>query len=643
MAHQQAAIPDVKLWSPETPNLYVLVTRIEASGRLSDLYRTTFGVRTVEFSPSKGFSLNGRHRFIKGVCNHHDFAGVGAAVPDRLQEYRVAMLRQMGCDGWRTSHNPVNEELLDECDRQGMMVMDETRRFGKYSQPLSDLTAMILRDRNHPSIVIWSLGNEEMGVQGSASGAEACKVMQNLAHQLDPSRLCTVAINHQFDNEGFTTVLDVTGMNYLKLWGSMNRLHEKHPARRFITSEEASTLTTRGLYFEDKPKGYLTAYDTFVPGWGSTAEGWWNHYQSRPWVAGGFVWTGYDYRGEPTPYGWPCISSHFGIMDTCGFPKDNYYYYKAWWTGEPVLHLYPHWNWNRVGHRLIKVVLKTPLPDATVVYGGVHYAPNGGHKKPLEWSIYDDGDYKDLTIVARRAVQGRSGSRGKAKNKGTEVVKQSVPITRSPTTTAIVPLPGQGPLPPDENLVTVSAEEAPIRVWAQTNFAEAELFVNGGVPAGEGRAAAPRGMERTLCAGQDFGHRLSRWESRQDGNDRNHRSCRGPQTHGQSQHFGWRRRRRGPAQSGGPRRPGRTVPTAGNRVHFDVAGSGRLLGVGNGDPSCHESDLGPDRSLFNGLALGIVQASSHAGELTVKVSAEGLRNASLTLAVRPAPLRPAVP
>jgi beta-galactosidase len=642
VARQEVSVPHPKLWSPETPEMYALITRIESAGGLSDLCRTPFGIRTVQFTADKGFLLNGKWRFIKGVCNHQDFAGVGAAVPDRVQEYRVAMLKEMGCDGWRTSHNPVNEELLDECDRQGMMVMDETRRFGKYSEPLSDLKAMMLRDRNHPSVVIWSLGNEEMGLQGTAYGAEACKVMQDLAHQLDPSRICTLAINHSFDNEGFTTVLDVTGMNYLKLWGSMSRFHDSHPDRCYITSEEASTLTTRGLYFENKPKGYLTAYDTYVPGWGSTAEGWWNYYQSRPWVAGAFVWTGYDYRGEPTPYGWPCIGSHFGIMDTCGFPKDNYYYYKAWWTNEPVLHVYPHWNWNQVGHRMIHVKVTSPLA-AGLQFSVVDAVKDG--KDGQEWQLYDNGDVHAVTVYIRKVTKEEDPKNpGKKKDKVTDVVKQEILAIDSGTNTGLVPLKPEYAGDVQGLSVSVSKDESPIHVWVQTNYEEAELFVNG-VSKGRQKVIPLHHLEWTASyapgnisvTGYKGGQAVKTEKIETTGPASTLRvTANRLSIHGDGEDVAM-------VKVEALDDKGRFVPTANNVIHFEVKGGGKLLGVGNGDPSCHESDLGPDRSLFNGLALGLVQASRESGSLTVTVSGQGLSSQSITLPVDATMPRPVVP
>jgi len=341
------------LWSPETPNLYKLVTTIASGGQAVDRKETEFGIRTLGYDAEQGFLLNGKHYPIQGTCNHQDMAGVGSALPDALQYYRIAILKQMGCNAYRTSHNAPTPELLEACDHLGMLVLDENRLVGADEQNLRDLRGQILRDRNHPSVFAWSLGNEEWGSQGTASGAASIHTMQELAHSLDPTRLCTAADNGAYGNVGFITVLDVKGFNYNL--GSLEPYRREHPKSLFMGTETASTVTTRGIYANDLAKGYVAAYDFITRNrdgklvnpvtWGETAQDWWSFYANRPWSSGGFAWTGFDYRGEPTPYEWPCINSHFGIVDMCGFPKDNFYYYQAWWTGKPVLHVLPHWNW----------------------------------------------------------------------------------------------------------------------------------------------------------------------------------------------------------------------------------------------------------------------------------------------------------
>jgi beta-galactosidase len=338
------------LWSPKTPYLYKLVTTISNQNEVADIYNTPFGVRTVTIDPNNGVFINGQHVEILGMCNHQDHAGVGVALPDRLQYYRIERLLEMGANAYRTSHNEPTAELLDACDQLGMLVLDENRRIGTNAEPLSELTRQIRRDRNHPSVFMWSLGNEETGLQGNDTGAAVVKVMQNVVHSLDSTRLCTIAINNDW-GKGFSKVIDVQGFNYRL--NEMDKFHSTFPHQPCIGTETASQVGTRGIYTNDTSKCFVTAYDLHndMAGWGEPAEQWWPHYHARPWSSGGFAWTGFDYRGEPTPYykNFTNISSHFGTLDTCGFFKDNAFYYQATWTLKPVLHLFPHWNWEKPG------------------------------------------------------------------------------------------------------------------------------------------------------------------------------------------------------------------------------------------------------------------------------------------------------
>jgi len=331
------------LWSLENPHLYSLVTEVKVGGAVVDRFVTRFGVRAVRFDPDLGFFLNDRPVKLKGSCNHQDHAGVGAALPDALQVWRLEQLKSMGCNAYRTSHNPPTPELLDACDRLGLLVIDETRRMSSDPTSMDELERLVRRDRNHPSVVLWSIGNEEPQ-QGTARGARVARTMKRLVNRLDPTRGVTAALDSGF-GEGITEALDVIGFNYRH--EKMDEFHTRFPTLPIIGSESGSVVTTRGEYARDEARSYVPAYDTDHPWWATTAEKWWSHAADRPWMAGGFIWTGFDYRGEPTPFNrWPSISSHFGALDTCGFPKDNYYYYRAWWRSEPLLHLLPHWNWE---------------------------------------------------------------------------------------------------------------------------------------------------------------------------------------------------------------------------------------------------------------------------------------------------------
>ncbi len=340
---QTVTLANPVLWSLENPHLYALVTETKIGGAVVDRFVTRFGVRSIRFDPANGFFLNDKPVKLKGSCNHQDHAGVGAAIPDALQVWRLEQLKSMGGNAYRAAHNPPTPELLDACDRLGILVIDETRRMSSDPTSLDELERLVRRDRNHPSVILWSIGNEEPQ-QGTARGVKVAKTMKRLVNRLDPTRLVTAAMDSGF-GEGISAVIDVQGFNYRH--EKMDDFHARFPNVPIIGTESASVVTTRGEYVRDEAKSYVPAYDTDHPWWATTAEKWWSHAADRPWMAGGFIWTGFDYRGEPTPFNrWPSISSHFGALDTCGFPKDNYYYYRAWWRPEPLLHLLPHWNWE---------------------------------------------------------------------------------------------------------------------------------------------------------------------------------------------------------------------------------------------------------------------------------------------------------
>ena len=326
------------LWSPDDPFLHTL----ELKGN-----RYTYGIRTVVFDPERGLLVNGRRVPVQGVCCHQDHAGVGVAVPDALQDYRVRRLKAMGVNAYRTSHNPPSPELLDACDRQGVMVLDETRAFSSSDDGLDQLRRLILRDRNHPSVIAWSFGNEEHNVQGTAVGRRMAASMRRLQRTLDPARVCTYSGNNGKEHGGANESVDVRGVNYIRLVGLQGELdayHSDHPSVPVWGSEEASTLTTRGGEANFGDGAVWSDFDVVenrpYP-WALTAEEWTTETARHPWYAGAFVWTGFDYRGECS---WPAVNCSFGAMDLCGFPKNNFWYYRARWTDEDVLHVYPHWN-----------------------------------------------------------------------------------------------------------------------------------------------------------------------------------------------------------------------------------------------------------------------------------------------------------
>jgi beta-galactosidase len=373
------------LWSPEEPNLYYAVATVETGGNTRDRDQVIFGVRTIELDANRGLLLNGKFTPIHGTCNHQDHAGVGAALPDRLQAFRAGVLQAMGCNAVRTSHNMPTPEWVEACARAGLLMLCETRAMSSNEEGLAQLEKMVKRYRNNPAVFLWSMGNEEDILQANELGPQIIRTMQERTHELDPTRLCTAAVNGSYDKP-LAFALDVMGFNYeLGLAGTY---HAEHPRQPLIGTETASTVATRGIYSTDKLRNWVSAYDANHPAWAHLAEEWWPYYAARPWLSGGFAWTGFDYRGEPTPYSWPSVNSQFGIVDTCGFPKDNYFYYKAWWGKEPVLHLFPHWNWAGKEGEEISVWVHSNLESVELFCNGKSL----GSKKVeplhhLEWKV----------------------------------------------------------------------------------------------------------------------------------------------------------------------------------------------------------------------------------------------------------------
>lgn len=374
------------LWDIESPNLYRLITQIRKDGKLIDSYETSFGIRTIKFDPEKGFFLNGKAIKLKGTNNHQDHAGIGTALPDELQYYRIKKLKEMGSNAYRCSHHPPTPELLKACDELGMLVIDETRLMGINDYHLNDLKRLIERDRNHPSIICWSVGNEEWNIEGGIVGEPITNVMQEFAKSLDATRPVTVGISSGFKS-GISSVVEIMGYNYMGN-GDIDAHRNEFKNQPGMGTEEGSTFATRGIYFTDDAKHYQSAYDKKPrPTFYSIEEGW-KFYASRPYLAGMFIWTGFDYRGEPTPYGWPSMTSYFGMMDVCGFPKDNVFYLKSWWGSMPVLHIMPHWNWSGMEGKQIDVWVHSNCDEVELFLNkkslGKKKMEQYGH---LEWKV----------------------------------------------------------------------------------------------------------------------------------------------------------------------------------------------------------------------------------------------------------------
>ena len=341
-AEQTMTLEKPHLWSTTDPYLYQVETTVKVDGDISDVYTTTTGFRTIAFDAERGFLLNGKPLKLKGVNMHQDHAGVGSAIPEALMEWRIKRLKEMGCNAYRASHNPMTPAQLDICDREGILVIDENRLSGINQEHLRLLENMIRRDRNHPSIILWSDGNEEWGLENNIQGTRIAQAMKAYTRLMDPTRPSTMA------NAGGTELikgLDVVGFNYIAQNDVDNRKKD-NPDWKIVGTEETTGCGTRGIYFDDpKQPGHMKAINRGTePGVENVIERGWQFYAERPWASGLFYWTGFDYRGEPNPLKYPAHDSEFGILDYCGFWKDEAWYLKSWWTDEPTLHIFPHWN-----------------------------------------------------------------------------------------------------------------------------------------------------------------------------------------------------------------------------------------------------------------------------------------------------------
>jgi len=464
-ATMSLSLPVPRLWSPKTPHLYVAVTTIERGGAEVDRYETVFGVRTIRFDPDRGFLLNGERVPIQGVCNHHDLGALGAAVNVRAIERQLEILKEMGANAIRTAHNPPAPELLDLADRIGLLVMDEVvdawkaaKKPNDYSRLYDewyekDLRAMIQRDRNHPSVILWSTGNEVME-QRLPGGREMAARHTAIVHGADPTRPATGANNVAATGvNGYQESLDVFGYNYRI--DSYPQYKQRNPSRPVLASETSSAISSRGEYFfpvsDDKTQGLadfqVSSYDLTAVSWGVIPDAQWRALEQSPFVAGEFVWTGFDYLGEPTPYSrdltnllnfsdpkkqeqmaaWlkemgkirpPSRSSYFGIVDLAGFKKDRFYLYQAHWRPDlPMAHIVPHWTWPGREGEPTPVHVYTSGDEAELFLNGrsLGRRKKGRFEYRLRWDEvrYEPGE---LTVVAYK--DGREWARAGERTAG---------------------------------------------------------------------------------------------------------------------------------------------------------------------------------------------------------------------------------
>lgn len=403
-AHLAMEVKSPALWSPETPMLHTLVTRASVKGQVLDETRTAFGFRTARFDAERGFLLNGKPTPLKGVCLHHDFPGVGTAMTPSLHAYRLDVLRSFGVNAIRMSHNPADPALMDLCDQRGFLVMAEVRPFGSTPYALDQLRELVARDRNHPSVILWSIGNEE-AEQNTDIGERMTRTVVAEIRRLDPTRPTTMANNKSTQHEGVNAVVDVHGWNYGKP-ADWKKYHEENPKQPTVITEYFTGRGTRGLYpqsyehFQRQARysSYRNAKATF-----------WDPVRENPWLSGMFVWTGFDYGGETELNDWPVRHSSFGVVDRCGNRKDLTYFFESVWVDRPMVHLLPHWNWpDKVGKE-IQVVAINNVDEVELRFNGATFGPikqgmKGKASHEANWKIpYQPGRLE--AIGYRNGVQ----------------------------------------------------------------------------------------------------------------------------------------------------------------------------------------------------------------------------------------------
>lgn len=519
-------IENPHLWSCEDPYLYTLKTIVSMGGKKVDEYETTIGIREVKFTASEGFFLNGKSMKLKGVNMHQDHAGVGVALPDALQSYRIKRLKSIGCNAYRSSHHPMSPAMLDVCDREGILVIDENRLMGVNDEHLRLLERMIKRDRNHPSVVLWSVGNEEWGLENNVQGIRVAASMREYTHRLDSTRLMTLA------NAGGTEIIkspDVVGYNYI-VQNDVEGRHRVHPEWIIVGTEETTACGTRGCYYPDSEGRSMPSINRTDTTYRNIIERGWKFYHDHSWTCGLFYWTGFDYRGEPNPMKFPCVGSQFGLLDYCGFEKDEAYYLKSWWTNEDVLHVFPHWNLDGHEGEHVSVWVYSNFDEVELFVNGKSQGrkamPHNGH---LTWDVvYQPGKLK--------AIGFRNGKKVKAEELRTTGTPQRLSAVLD-----------------RDSLASDNRDVAVCNIMVKDKH-------------------------------------------------------------------------------------GDVVPTACVDVHIRIEGNGRILGVGNGDPSYQGNETPQELDCkewrvptFNGLAQVIVQSSNQGGDIRIVCESDGLVGAEASL------------
>jgi beta-galactosidase len=561
------------LWSVNDPYLYRAHSTVRTGGRTSDEYDTPVGIREAVFDADSGFLLNGERVKLNGVCLHHDGGSVGAAVPERIWERRLEILKEMGCNAIRTSHNPFAAEFLDLCDRMGFLVMNEA--FDEWKVPKGqigpngyakyfdewyerDVQNLVRRDRNHPCVVLWSAGNE-IGDQGSPQGAETLQQLLKVFNTEDPTRMVTAGCDHIHSEPAseaarpeFLALLDVVGYNYVDRWRDRKEKYysiDRHefPRRRFVGTESEAMGGIRGEYPELFAANVpAAAFFQFLRGRNVDVEQLWKFVSTYDYVAGDFMWTGIDHLGEAL---WPMKSSSSGVIDTCGFKKDGYYFYQSQWTDKPVLHLFPHWNWKGKEGQIIPVTCFTNCDTVELFLNGRSLGVKG-YEFPRRGMEVRWGNLPDRAKVLRTTAD----------------LHLSWDILYEPGA-----------------LKAVGTKDGKI-------FATDEVYTTG-EPASIGLSSD---RESIAADPSDIAHLTVHVLDEK----------------------------------------GRVVPTADNEITFEIEGSGSLLATDNGNPASHEDYKSNRRKAFNGWCLAIVQSNGKTGEIQVKAVSPGLQAAHVTIGTK---------
>lgn len=412
---QKTALSDICLWDLDSPYLYRLTTNILADGAVVDSIDTSFGLRDIRFDADSGFYLNGKNIRIKGLCCHQDHAGVGIAMDQSIFEYRIEQMRSMGANAYRSAHHMMTDEMLDICDKMGMLVFDETRRMSSAPTDLDALRSMVRHGRNHPSVFLWGIGNEEAFSQDRPETVRTTVTMKAEINKLDGTRPVTSAVvcwngkprsGNAAKYVAVTKNLDIMGFNYCKQ--AWDDYHERMPKQPVIITEASSNSGTRGCYSTNENIGQYYILDpnnaekvrsSQKAVKKDMGESEWKYCAERDYLSGIFLWTGFDYRGEPTPLAYPAVYTQFGIFDYCGFPKDNFYYYKSWWTDEPTLHIFPHWNFKGHEGEKIEVYCYSNFDEIEIFVNDKSYGRKTMEKNwYLSWDnvVYEQGELKAI-------------------------------------------------------------------------------------------------------------------------------------------------------------------------------------------------------------------------------------------------------